>query len=46
MHEQMMRELIERDGGLELATSATATSKDLERWSEIKDMVTKAVKQR
>ena len=46
MAERMMKELVERDGGLELATSAMATRKDLERWSEIREVVLQAVEQR
>lgn len=43
---RVMREMLERDGILELAQSATATREDLQRWSEIKDIVLEAVKQR
>jgi hypothetical protein len=46
MAERMMKELVERDGGLELATSAMATRKDLEIWSEIRKVVLQAVEQR
>ncbi|KAF2625708.1 hypothetical protein BU25DRAFT_109547 [Macroventuria anomochaeta] len=44
--ERMMRELIERDGSLELAQSAAATWEDLQRWSEIRYVILEAVKQR
>ncbi|KAJ4349049.1 hypothetical protein N0V95_004927 [Ascochyta clinopodiicola] len=44
--ERMMRELMERDGSLDLAQSVTATQEDLQRWSEIRDVVLEAVKLR
>lgn len=39
----MMRELIERDGALEMAQSVAATREDLRRWSEIRHVVLEAV---
>jgi hypothetical protein len=42
--ERMMRELIERDGYLELAQSTTANQKDLQRWANVRSMVLEAVK--
>ncbi|KZM23829.1 uncharacterized protein EKO05_0001042 [Ascochyta rabiei] len=44
MAERMMRELMERNGRLELAQSATATREDLQRGSEIGNVVLEAVK--
>lgn len=41
--EWKMKKLIERDGSLELAQSVTATREDLQRWSEIREVVTQAV---
>ncbi|KAF9701018.1 hypothetical protein EKO04_001133 [Ascochyta lentis] len=44
--ERMMRGLIERNGSLELAQSATAIREDLQRWSEVRDDVLEAVRLR
>lgn len=43
MSERMMRELVERDGSLNLAQSAAATQDSLQRWSEMKEIVHQAV---
>lgn len=39
----LMKELIQRDGALDLARSVNATQEDLQRWSEIRDTVSEAV---
>lgn len=43
LSQPMMRELLERDSALELGQSASATRKDLQRWSVIRETVAKAV---
>ena len=40
----MIRDLMDRDGTLELAPSVTSTSEDLQRWSETKEIILEAVK--
>jgi hypothetical protein len=44
MMDSMVRDLMDRDGTLELAPSVTTTSEDLQRWSETKDSFLEAVK--
>jgi hypothetical protein len=44
MMDSVIRDLMDRDGTLELAPSVTTTSKDLQRWSETKDSFLEAVK--
>ncbi|KAJ4992935.1 3 exoribonuclease family protein [Stagonosporopsis vannaccii] len=43
MSEWMIRELMEREGSLELAQSVTATRADRRKWSEMREMVLEAV---
>lgn len=45
LSERMMRELLEENGKLELAQSATANCDDLRRWSDIRAVVLEAVGQ-
>lgn len=42
--DSMIRDLMDRDGTLELAPSVTSTSEDLQRWSETKEIFLEAVK--
>jgi hypothetical protein len=42
--DSMIRDLMDRDGTLNLASSVTATSEDLQRWSETKDSFLEAIK--
>lgn len=43
LSQPLMKELIQRDGALDLARSANATEEDLRRWTEIRGVVSEAV---